>query len=68
MFENKTEQQAKEEILKMVEEYCNTYHNQKKAFQEGDRIPYACLLYTSSYRYCRDPHYRIFTVSYPGMV
>ena len=21
-----------------------------------------------SYRYCRDPHYRIFTVSYPGMV
>ena len=29
--ETPEEQQAKEEILKMVEEYCNTYHNQKKA-------------------------------------
>ena len=48
MFENKTEQQAKEEILKMVEEYCNTYHNQKKAFQEGDRIPYASRVYDSA--------------------
>lgn len=35
MFENKTEQQAKEEILKMVEEYCNTYHNQKKHFRKA---------------------------------
>ena len=35
MFENKTEQQAKDEILKMVAEYCDTYHN-KKEYHEGD--------------------------------
>jgi len=45
MFKNKTEQQAREEILKMVGEYCDTYHNQKKTFQEGDRIPYASRVY-----------------------
>ena len=33
MFENKTEQQAREEILGLVKEYCDTYHNQKKAFK-----------------------------------
>ena len=44
MFENKTEQQAKEEILKMVAEYCDTYHN-KKEYHEGDRIPYASRVY-----------------------
>lgn len=30
MFENKTESQAKEEILSLVKEYCDTYHNKKK--------------------------------------
>ena len=44
MFENKTEQQAKDEILKMVAEYCDTYHN-KKEYHEGDRIPYASRVY-----------------------
>ena len=44
MFENKTEQQAKEEILKMVEEYCDTFHN-KKVYKRGDRIPYASRVY-----------------------
>ena len=29
MFENKTEAQAKQEILSMVAEYCDIYHNQK---------------------------------------
>ena len=33
----KKEQQAKEEILELVKEYCNTYHNTKK-YKEGDRI------------------------------
>lgn len=47
MFENMTEQQAKEEILKLTEEYCNTYHNKKKLFVEGDRIPYASRVYDS---------------------
>lgn len=45
MFENKTEQQAKQEILEMVAEYCNTYHNQKKPFEPGDRINYASRVY-----------------------
>ena len=26
MFENKTEKEAREEILKMVDEYCTKYH------------------------------------------
>ena len=47
MFEHKTEQQAREEILNIVKEYCETYHNQKKAFKEGDRISYASRVYDS---------------------
>ncbi|MFR5600884.1 MAG: lipopolysaccharide biosynthesis protein RfbH [Lachnospiraceae bacterium] len=45
MFENKTEQQAKQEILDLVREYCDTFHNQKKPFEAGDRIPYASRVY-----------------------
>lgn len=48
MAMQKTEQQAREEILAMVKEYCNTYHNIKKPFQEGDRIPYASRVYDSA--------------------
>lgn len=44
MFENKTEQQAREEILSLVAEYCDTFH-QKKDYKEGDRIPYASRVY-----------------------
>lgn len=47
MFENKTEEQAKKEILEMVAEYCATYHNQKKEFTPGDRITYASRVYDS---------------------
>lgn len=47
MFENKTETQAKEEILAMVDEYCKTFH-QKKEYKEGDRIPYASRVYDSA--------------------
>ena len=47
MFENKTEQEARREILAMVEEYCNKYHNIKKEFRDGDRIPYASRVYDS---------------------
>ncbi len=43
----KTEQQAREEILQKVREYCDTYHNQKH-YQEGDRIPYASRVYDSA--------------------
>lgn len=45
MFENKTEHQAREEILELVKEYCDRFHNQKKPFEEGDRISYASRVY-----------------------
>ncbi len=48
MATQKTQQQAKEEILTLVKEYCDTYHNVKKPFQEGDRIPYASRVYDSA--------------------
>ncbi len=47
MLEKKTEQEAKNAILEMVKEYCDTYHNTKKKFSEGDRIPYASRVYDS---------------------
>lgn len=45
MFENLNEKQARENILEMVKEYCDKYHNQEKSFEEGDRIPYASRYY-----------------------
>lgn len=47
MFENMNEQQAREEILGMVKQYCNNYHNQVKQYEVGDRIPYARRVYGS---------------------
>lgn len=44
----KTEQQVKEEILKLVKEYCDAYHNVKKPFEEGQRVPYASRVYDSA--------------------
>ena len=43
-FDNKSESEAKREILDLVKEYCDTYHNQKK-WKEGDRISYASRVY-----------------------
>ena len=48
MTMQKNEQQAREEILSLVKEYCDTYHNVKKPFREGDRIPYASRVYDSA--------------------
>ncbi|MDE5938079.1 MAG: lipopolysaccharide biosynthesis protein RfbH [Lachnospiraceae bacterium] len=48
MFKDMTEQQAREEILKSVRRYCDVYHNVKKSFREGDRIPYASRVYDSA--------------------
>ena len=45
MFENKTEAQARQEILDLVAEYCDTFHNKKEPFCEGQRIPYASRVY-----------------------
>ena len=48
MFQGKTEQQAREQILELVKEYCDTYHNESKEFQEGERISYASRVYDSA--------------------
>lgn len=45
MFEECSEQQAREQILAQVGEYCGRFHNQKKEFREGDRITYAGWVY-----------------------
>lgn len=44
MFEDKTEAQARAEILEMVGEYCDRFHT-KKPYEKGDRIPYASRVY-----------------------
>ncbi len=44
MFEQMTEAQARKEILNMVSEYCDKYHNHTD-YQKGDRIPYASRVY-----------------------
>lgn len=46
MFENKTESQAKQEILSMVAEYCETY-KKRPEYKEGDRISYAGRVFDS---------------------
>lgn len=45
MFENMTENQAREQILDSVREYCSVYHKKEDKFQEGQRIPYASRVY-----------------------
>lgn len=44
MFENMNENEAREQILKAVGEYCDTFHN-KKSYTPGDRISYASRVY-----------------------
>lgn len=44
MFDNKTEKEARKQILDMVSEYCHIYHNKKK-YNQGDRISYASRFY-----------------------
>jgi len=43
-FHGKSESEAKNEILELVKEYCDTYHSQKQ-WKEGDRISYASRVY-----------------------
>ncbi len=47
MFDNMSEEQARSRILDLVKEYCDTYHNNRKDFQPGDRISYASRVYDS---------------------
>ena len=51
MFENMTEKEARESILEQVQEYCRQYHNVKKSYKEGDRIPYASRVYDSTRKF-----------------
>ena len=45
MFSGKTEKEAREQILAMVSEYCDKYHNQVREPAEKRRIPYASRVY-----------------------
>ena len=45
-FNGKSESEARAEILSLVKEYCDSYHNQKK-WREGDPISYASRVYDS---------------------
>lgn len=45
MFENFNEPQAREFILAHVREYAQRFHNIPKAFESGERIPYASRVY-----------------------
>lgn len=45
MFEGMTEEQAKERMMELVEEYYEAYHNTDKEFTPGMRIPYASRVY-----------------------
>ena len=47
-MDHQTEQQARQQILDLVKDYCNTYHNKNKLFEEGQRIPYASRVYDSA--------------------
>ncbi len=42
-----SEEQARQDILKAVRDYCDTYHNKQTEYKEGDRIPYASRVYDS---------------------
>lgn len=44
-FEDKTEEQAREEILALVGEFADRYRAQNDTFTPGDRIPYASRVY-----------------------
>ena len=45
MFENKTMEEARQQILESVKEYCDRFHNNPKPYERGDRIPYASRVY-----------------------
>ncbi len=45
----RSQEEARQEILGLVAEYCSNYHiENKKAYEEGDRIPYASRVYDAA--------------------
>lgn len=45
MFEQMTEKEARDEILTMVEEYYQAFHQKNSEYTEGDKISYAARVY-----------------------
>lgn len=45
MFEHRSEEEARREILAAVREYCGRFHKPSGHFQPGDRISYAARVY-----------------------
>lgn len=45
MFDNKTEVQARKEILSMVEEYYIKFHDKKMEYRKGEKISYSSRVY-----------------------
>lgn len=45
VFEKMTEKEARNQILDLVREYCDSFHNIKKEFEPGDKITYASRVY-----------------------
>ncbi len=45
MFEGMTEKQARQQIIDMVGEYADSFHNVQEPFKPGDRISYASRVY-----------------------
>lgn len=45
MFENKTEAEAREEILSLVQGYYERFHQKQEDYKEGERISYASRVY-----------------------
>lgn len=51
MFENMTEEDARKEILSMVEGYYHAFHEKKDEYKEGERITYAARVYDEKEMY-----------------
>lgn len=45
MFESMKENEAREQILKMVSSYYTEFHNKSIGYKQGDKIPYAARVY-----------------------
>ena len=50
MFEQMNENEARQEILKLVAEYAKKYKCVNKPYSKGDRIPYAARVYDEKER------------------
>ena len=47
MFEGRTEEQARAELLQMVKEYYELFHKKEDNYTQGQHIPYASRIYDS---------------------